>query len=109
MPGLPVFACSQDCAEETNNGHIVNLSVRKPYLVVDMVLNFGAAPCGQAGGGVYGGGTERERERDVDNKLCNLFTYSKQLNLVSACSPTGILARDDLGLIFGICSPGSGN
>lgn len=85
MPGLPVFACSQDCTAETNNGHIVNLSVRKPYLVVDMVLNFVAAPCGQAGGGAYGGGTHTERERDVDNKLCNLFTYSKQLNLVSGC------------------------
>ena len=63
MPALPVFAYLQECTGGTNNGHIVNLSVRKPYLVVDMVLNFGAAPCGQPGGGVYeaeGGGTQRE-------------------------------------------------
>lgn len=55
VPGLTVSACLQDCTGATNNGHIVNLSIRKPYLVVDMVLNFGAAPCGQpGGGGVWG-------------------------------------------------------
>lgn len=45
-----------------------------------------------------GGGGRRERERDVDNKLCNLLTYSKQLNPVSGCWPTGTLAVDNAGL-----------
>lgn len=54
---------------ETNNGHIVNLSVRKPYLVVDMVLGFRVAPCSQAGRGgfvwvgLWWWGEEGERER----------------------------------------------
>lgn len=64
VPGLPVSACLQESTGATNNRHIVNLSIRKPYLVVDVVLNFGAAPCGHPGGGVYGGrwrGRERER------------------------------------------------
>lgn len=73
-----------------------------------MVLNFGVAPCSHAGGGEFGAGgreTERERDRDVDNKLCNLFTYSKQLNLVSGSWSTGTLVEDNLRLIIIGCNP----
>lgn len=49
------------------------------------------------------GGMEGERERDVDNKLRNLLTCSKQLNLVSSCWPRGTLVRDNKGLISTVC------
>lgn len=40
---------------------------------------------------------ERERERDVDNKMRNLLTYSKQLNL-RGCRTS--LVRDNEELII---------
>lgn len=58
-------------------------------------------------GGWGGTHTYRERERDVDNKMCNLLTYSKQLNLVSGCWPSGTLAGDNIGLISTVCNTGS--